>query len=87
MAYHGFGFDAGALSGVKAGCCEGICNDDSTLQTSPLWPGEASYVQCLAEYPLFTLQGVVRSLSCSGVWKNSPAASWLFLISPFTYTS
>lgn len=86
----GSGFDATALSGAKAGSCEGICNDDSTLQTSPRWPGEASYVQRLAEHPLFTLQGVVPSLSCSGVWKNSPAASWLFLISPpapFTYTS
>lgn len=68
---------------------QAVVNDDSTLQTSPQWPQEANYVQCLAEHPLFTLKGVVLSLSCCGVWKTSPAASWLFLIppAPFTYTS
>lgn len=37
-------------------------------------------MQCVAEHPLFTLQGVVPSLSCSG-------AFWLFrflLPTPFT---
>lgn len=59
------------------GRCAGICNDDSTSQTSLWWPGEVSYMQCVAKHPLFTMQGVVPSLSCSG-------AFWLFRFPPPT---